>query len=74
MVLTFFKLIHGAVRIKVMAHQDIGLFKLGEHTVNRGKANFNALVHEFFVNVFCRQMAAFTITPFRAALEQFQNT
>lgn len=59
---------HRLVGLEVVADQKAGLLKLRQHAVDRGQAGIGAVFLQQLVDIFRGQM------PYRAALEQFENT
>lgn len=55
-VAAFVQFVNGFAGFKVVAQQDACLFKLGEHTVNRCHADFDAVFQQQTVNVFCTEV------------------
>lgn len=43
---------------KMVAHQQAGLFELGQYPINRGQANINTIILQAFVNIFGAPVAA----------------
>jgi hypothetical protein len=66
-VLAFIELVHGFATFKVVAAQDAGLFKLGQHTVNGGQANVCVVVEQVTKHVFSRHVTH------RTTLKHFQD-
>ena len=67
MMVALVQFVHGLARFEMMPLQNTRLFKLGQHTLNRGDADFDALFEQDAVNIFRAQML------FGMGLEQIQN-
>jgi hypothetical protein len=52
-VLTFIELIDSLTAFKMVAVQNTGLLKLGQHPVDRGQTDVGIFVEQLLVNVFC---------------------
>ena len=60
-VFAFGKFKHGMTTIEVMAGDQSGSFKLGQHTVNRGQSDIFPGFDQCFVHIFSTQVAGFII-------------
>lgn len=67
MVASLVELEYRATTFKVMALQQTRLFKLSQHTVNRGEADISTVLQQQFVDVLGRHVALFRI------LEEFEH-
>ena len=66
-VIAFVQFVNRFAGFKMVALQNAGLFKLGQHTVNRRHADFHALFQQDTVHIFRTQMLL------GMSLEQVQN-